>query len=343
METRASGYAHRVLVAVGVALGLAALAFLVWQTLEALLLLFGGLLFGLFLAALADWITAHTPLPRIASLSLVVLVLVGLVVLAIWIGGPSVAEQADQLGTELPKAFEQLKERIGRSDLGSQALDQLPSAPSDLMDQQNLLSRATGAFSSVLGFAANVFIVLLFGLFVAAQPQVLLDGLVCLVAPRRRARVRQALVESGTAVRKWLLAKIVRITFIGIATYFVLKFLGVPLAFLLAVITAPLAFVPNFGPVIAAIPAILLALVQGPQTALWVALLYIAIQFVEGNVLDPILTKTVISIPPALTFGVQVLLGVLVGPVGLAVATPLVAALLVLVRELYVEDALEGG
>lgn len=87
----------------------------------------------------------------------------------------------------------------------------------------------------------------------------------------------------------------------------------------------------------------LLALVAwraGPMTALRVALLYVAIQFVGGNVLDPILTRTVVAMPPALTFSAQVLLGVLVGPVGLAIATPLVAVLTVLVRRLHVEDVL---
>lgn len=338
----ADRYAHRTLVAAGIVLGLGALAFVVWQGLEVLLLLFGGLLFGLFLAALADWLAAHTPVPRGVCLAVVVLLLVGLAALAIWRGGPSVARQVNELREELPKAVEKLRAAVGQSGIGRQALDRLPDAPSDLMDQQNVLSRATGVFSSVMGVVTNVFVVFLFGIFVAAQPGTLLDGAVCLVAPSRRGRVREALVESGSAVRRWLLSKLVRIIFIGVATYFVLRLLGVPLAFLLALIAAPLNFVPNFGPVIAAVPAVLLALVQSPQTALWVALLYFAIQFVEGNVLDPILTKAMVSIPPALTFGVQVLLGVLVGPVGLAVATPLVAALLVLVKRLYVEDALEG-
>ena len=99
---------------------------------------------------------------------------------------------------------------------------------------------------------------------------------------------------------------------------------------------------PNFGPVIAAVPAVRLALLNGPTTALWVALLYVSIQLIEGSVRDPILTQTIVSIPPALTFGTQLVLGVLVGPVGLAVATPLVAALVVLVGRLYVEAVLRG-
>ena len=336
----ASSYARRALAAVGIAAGVGALLFLLWQTLEALLLLFGGLLFGLFLAALADWISAHTPLPRVAALAAVVTLLVGLLALAVWLAGPAVVAQGDALQEQLPRALERLRERVDQSRLGHQALERLPSTPAALMDQRNLFSRVTGVFSTVLGALANLFVVVLFGLFVAAQPATLLDGVVRLVAPARRARVRGALVEAGSALRKWLLAKVLRIGFIGVATYLVLRWLGVPLAFLLALIAAPLNFVPNFGPVIAAVPAVLLALLDGPTTALWVALLYVSIQFVEGNVLDPILTKTVVAIPPALTFGTQVVLGILVGPVGLAVATPLVAALVVLVRRLYIEDVL---
>ena len=335
-------FAHRVLAATGIVLGVGALLFMLWQTLDVLLLLFGGLLVGLFLGALADWLAAHLPVHRGVALAGVVVVLAALLALAGWRAGPAVITQVDALQEQLPQAFAQLRERLDQYDLGHRVIEQLPNAPAALMDQRNLFSRVTGVFSTVLGVLANLFVVLLFGLFVAAQPDTLLNGLVRLVTPARRDRVRATLVESGDAVRKWLLAKVLRIGFIGVATYLVLRWLGVPLAFLLALIAAPLNFVPNFGPIVAAVPAVLLALLQGPSTALWVALLYVAIQFVESSVLDPILTKTMVAIPPALTFGAQVVLGVLVGPVGLAVATPLVAAVVILVRRLYIEDVLEG-
>lgn len=336
-------FAHRVLVAVGIALALGALLFLTWRLRDALLLLFAGLLFGLFLTTLADWLHDHWPLravPRGVVLAFVVTVLLGAFVVLFWLRGPSIVAQAGELRDRLPRAVDRLRDQVAGLALGQQVLDQLPSAGDLLSDKQTVFSQATGAVSGVLGVLANLFVIVLFGIFVAAQPAAYLDGTLRLVSPARRPRVRQAVVEAAGAARKWLVAKVVRMVFIGAATWLALRFLGVPVAFLLAVIAALLAFVPNFGPIAAAVPAVLLALLQGVGTALWVAGLYVAIQFIEGNVLDPVLTKKIVSIPPALTFGVQIMLGVVVGPIGLAVATPLVAAGVVLVRRLYVEDVL---
>lgn len=339
-----SSFAHRALVAVGIALALGALLFLTWRLREALLLLFAGLLFGLLLAALTDGLHDHPPLravPRGVVLALVVTVLLGALVLLFWLRGPAIAEQVNELRDRLPRAVERLRQQVAASGgLGQRLIDEVPSAGDLLSDKQTVLSQATGVVSGVMGVVTNLFVIVLFGIFVAAQPGSYLDGTLALVSPPRRPRVRQALIEAGEAVRKWLVSKVVRMLFIGAATWLALRGLGVPVAFLLAVLAALLAFIPNFGPIIAAIPAVLLALVQGVSTALWVAALYVAVQFIEGNVLDPILTKKIVSIPPALTFGVQVALGVVVGPVGLAVATPLVAAAVVLVRRLYVEDVL---
>jgi predicted PurR-regulated permease PerM len=335
-----ASFTQRALTATAIALTLAALLFLLWQGLEVFLLLFAGILFGLFLSAIADWLADHTPLPRGVALALVVVTLVGLLALALWLKGPSIAEQADELREQLPRAIERLRQQIGEYELGRRALDQIPRANDVLSDRGSILSRATGVVSGVMGVLTNLFVVLLFGIFVAAEPHTYVNGITRLVAVHRRSRVRAVLSEAGTVVRKWLLSKVLRMIFIGVATWIALRALGVPVAFLLAVFAALLTFVPNFGPIIAAIPAVLLALVQGIDTALWVVLLYVAIQFVEGNVLDPLLTKEIVAIPPALTFGSQILLGVLVGPIGLAVATPLTAAAVVLVKRLYVEDVL---
>ena len=338
------GRVRHTLAAIGAAAGVAAALFLAWRTLEALLLIFSGLLFALFLSAITDWVAARTPLGRGFALAAVVLALFASFALVFWLRGPSIAEQVGELREQLPRAVERLRERVGQYELGRRILDEAPSAGEIFSDRDTVLARATGVVSGTLGMLANLFIIILLGIFIAAEPRAYLNGLVRLVSPRRRERVRDALVEAGGAIRSWLLSKVVRMVFIGVATWIALKLLGVPVAMPLAVLAALLTFVPNFGPIIAAVPAVLLALVQGVATALWVVALYVAIQVIEGSVLDPILTKKVVSLPPALTFGAQIVLGVLTGPIGVAVATPLVAGVVVLVERLYVQDALgEGG
>jgi predicted PurR-regulated permease PerM len=152
--------------------------------------------------------------------------------------------------------------------------------------------------------------------------------------------VRQALLEAAGAMRAWLLTKLLLMVVIGVAVAIGLTLLKVPGAFVLGLVAALLTFIPNFGPFLAAAPAVLLGLAQGPQTALYVVLLYLGVQVVESYVLEPVLAKKVVDLPPALTLTMQIVMGVLLGAVGLAVATPLTAAGVVLIRRLYVEDVL---
>jgi predicted PurR-regulated permease PerM len=112
----------------------------------------------------------------------------------------------------------------------------------------------------------------------------------------------------------------------------VLSLLGVDFAMLLGLIAGLLTFVPYLGPIAAGVPIVLFAALDGPQTALWVLLAYTAIQQVEGNVLDPIIMHKLIYIPPVLTIVIQVLMGVVIGVMGIAMATPLAAVLIVLNR-----------
>ncbi len=126
----------------------------------------------------------------------------------------------------------------------------------------------------------------------------------------------------------------------GILTAIGLWFLGIPMALSLALLAGVLNFIPNFGPLIAGIPAVLIALTISPQAALFVGLLYIVVQSVDGYVFTPLVNRRSVELPPALTISAQVILGVLVGGMGVVLAGPLTAMLIVIVRMLYVEDTL---
>jgi predicted PurR-regulated permease PerM len=129
-------------------------------------------------------------------------------------------------------------------------------------------------------------------------------------------------------------------TAIGLLTGIGLALLGIPLAFVLAVIAALLTFVPNIGPVVSAVPAVLLGLIRSPGTALAVLGLYLGVQMVESYLLSPIIDRKTVYLPPAATIAAQLVMGVAAGLLGVALATPLLAVAIVLVRTLYVEDAL---
>ena len=147
--------------------------------------------------------------------------------------------------------------------------------------------------------------------------------------------------EVHEVLRWWLLGKMVAMVLVGTLTTIGLWLLGIPLPVALGVIAAMLTFIPNFGPVLSAIPALLLAFVASPMSAVYVGLLYLVIQTVESYLITPLIQQRTVSLPPALTVLAQVGMGVLFGVPGIVLAAPMAAMAMVLVTKLYIEDRLE--
>jgi predicted PurR-regulated permease PerM len=202
------------------------------------------------------------------------------------------------------------------------------------------LGKGLGLLSSTFGMLANVAIVLFFAVFLAAQPKIYVDGLVQLVAKPKRARVRAVLHEIGDVLRRWVVAQSLLALVIALLVGVGLFVIGAPFALPLALLAGIMEFVPYIGPLLAAVPAVLIGFAEGVQMAGWIALLYLAVQAVESYVLSPIVQHKAVYLAPALILFTQVLLGVVAGGLGVAVATPLAAAVMVAVNKLYVEDVL---
>lgn len=200
--------------------------------------------------------------------------------------------------------------------------------------------RMTGVLTTTVGTVASAVLVAFLGLFFAAQPRKYHDGLVRLVPPDRRARAREVLGRVGETLRWWLLGKALSMTLVGTLSALGLWLLEIPLALTLGLIAALLGFVPNFGPVIAVVPAALIALSHSAASAGHVLLLYLGIQTVESYVITPLVQQRTVSLPPGLLLGTQVIVGGLLGALGLALSTPMLAVAVVLVDMLYVEDVL---
>jgi predicted PurR-regulated permease PerM len=183
-------------------------------------------------------------------------------------------------------------------------------------------------------------IVVFVGLYVAADPDVYARGLVRLVPMPRRRRAREVLEALARTLRRWLVGKLLGMAVIAVATWAGLSLAGVPLALVLGLLAGLLNFVPYLGPMLSFVPALPLAIPEGATTVGWVLGLYVGIQMAESYLLTPLVDQQSVALPPALTITAQVLLGVLLGWLGLVLATPLTAAALVLVRMLYVEDLL---
>jgi predicted PurR-regulated permease PerM len=333
-------YRRRVLTAVGIAALVIVLLLLLESLIPALVLGFAGLLLAILLRSPADWLSVHTPLSDRWSLALVVAVLVGLLALAGWLVAPAVAAQLDQLVQTLPQSFQQFEQHVSRYAWGEWLTEQTPPVDSLLPSGGNFLARITGIFSTTLDLVVKLLIVMFVGLYLAASPRRYVDGLVTLIPPGKRTRVREILRVVGYTLRWWLIGQLFAMAVVGLLTGLGLWLLGMPLALTLGLFAGLMEFIPNIGPILALLPAVLLALIQSPQMALYVLLLYLGIQVFESYLLLPLVLQRTVSLPPALLILAVFGLGLLLGFVGVFIAAPLTAAVLVIVKMLYVEDTL---
>ncbi len=310
-----------------------------WYGRTFFLLGFAGLLLAVTLRGASDWISRRTRFPPLLSLALLVVGITGGFVLIGWFATPNLVDQLDRMMEVLPRSLERLEEQVGQYAWGRALLE---AAPTEQLWSGNPdpLARVTGVFSTTLGFFADLLIILFLGLFIAISPQRYFRGALRLVPQARRERVAGVLIETGRTLRRWVWGRLIAMFFVGIATAVALFVLDVPLAISLASLATILTFVPYLGPITSAVPTVLVALLEDPMLALWVLIIYAGIQLVEGYVVTPLVQSRAVSVPPALLLSAQVLFGLLFGLLGVALATPIAAAAMVLVRRFYVEDVL---
>jgi predicted PurR-regulated permease PerM len=337
---RAHEVARQALIATVAIIFVAAAVAVVVTAVDILLVFFAGILLAVFLRGVSDAVSRRTGLPEVASLAIVVVVLFALLIGAGWMLASDLADQMERLGANLAEAWQKIQDYLRDRNWGRQLLAFLSFAQAGSQADGEMVDRAARVFSTTLGAIANVFIVLFVGLYLAFDPGIYRRGLLKLMPSERRERAAEVLDSVGRTLRWWLLGRAFSMLIVGIATTIGLWLLGVPLALGLGVIAALFDFVPIIGPILAAVPAVLVTLGEGFTPTLYVILLYLGVQALEGYVLTPLIELQSVKLPPALTIGAQVVLGVLVGALGVVFATPLTAVFVVLVGKLYIEDTL---
>ena len=306
---------------------------------EIVLLLFAAILIAVLLRAMSEPLAKRVGIPQRWAVVIVVMLLVLSFSAIGWLIAPSIGEQVSELRSALPTSLQRLQQEMQRFVWLERLVDSAPH-PDSIPTQPEVASKVTEATSGTLKALANIVVVLVIALYLAADPRPYVEGTIRLFPPAQHKRAREVLDAMGHTLRWWLIGKAASMTVVGIAVFIGLTALGVPLAAALALIAALLDFIPNVGPILALIPAALFALLQGPTQVLYVVLLYGAIQTVEGYVLTPLIDRTTVKLPPALTLTAMVVAALLFGWLGLLLAAPAAAALMVLVQMVYVEDIL---
>ncbi|AMA58514.1 AI-2E family transporter [Bradyrhizobium sp. CCGE-LA001] len=336
-----------------------------WYFAPTLLLIFTGMLLGVGLNALTGALGRRVPLPHPVRLAIVCTALALMLAGVGYLGGATIAEQASLLSKTIKSQITNVRgflENHGIDtsffDLGNAAPESsidTPAAPTPApaassrgaLPSAGALASSGGAivsqtFKLLLGTihgVGNIFIVLFLGLAFAAQPSVYHDGLLFLAPVRHRTRVRLIIDRISETLERWLIAQITVMLAVGAVTWIGLAIIGIPGAFILGIQAGLLAFIPTVGAIIAGVIVVLASLASGWIAALSAFLLFMGVHAMESYVLTPILQRQALDIPPATLFAFQILLGVVFGIWGLALALPLVAIAKVIIDHFKTYEA----
>ena len=334
-------FAHRVLIATCVVVSVLAALMFIWYASDLLMLVFASILVSILLRAFTDFVTQKTGIGHGFALALVSLGLVVLIAITAWSVTGRIGPQVAELRLQLPQAVQTVRGYLGQYEWVRNALDSLPTFNDWLARRGGtVVSQLTGLASTTAGVVVNILIVGILGIYFASQPSLYSRGLKHLLPLSYRKRAGEVLGVIDDGLRRWLVGRFALMVINGALTAIGLKLLGIPLALTLGLLAGLLNFVPNFGPWIAATPAVLIAFLQGPQQALYVAVLYLVLQSVDGYLLTPLVDRKSVELPPVLTITAQVILGLAFGFIGILLASPLTAVALILIKMLYIEDLL---
>lgn len=321
---------------VAIALAATVAAYFLPHVVSVLLLLFAGIVLAVLLDAITATVQRVLPGGRLVGLAgmsiVVVLVLAAAGLLVI----PQLMDQAPALARRLPEAWSQFRSRLEEypplRPLLAQAAD-----PSQWLRGGGLLGRVTGVVSGTFDALLNLFIIAFIGVYLVADPERHRNVLLYPLARQNQGRARQLLVELGRELRYWLAGRAISMTIVGVTTGIALWVLGVRLAFTLGLLAGVLSFVPYLGPVLAMVPALLIALADSAVLAGTVLAVYVGIQLLESYLVTPLVQQRASAIPPALLIAVQLLGGVFGGVLGILLAAPLALAAATAVRRIYIE------
>jgi predicted PurR-regulated permease PerM len=340
-----------------------------WAASTIVLTVFLGVLFGLAISSGVD-VLARLRIPRGLGALMVVLGVAGVLALLGAMIAPTVGVQAREIQSRLPEALRAAEAWIARQERTtlrsitghipfiSAPRDSEPSNRDTAVNQQapagggaaapNMTTQVTsglaGIVSRLFGFVGStveivvyILLVLFLAVYIASDPELYRRGIMHLFPHHARARAGEVLIHIASVLRQWLLTQLIAMITLGVVWAIVLSILDVKAALALAVIAGTLEFVPTIGPTMAVVPALAMGLLDSPAKALSVLGAYLLIQGLESNVLIPLLMQGRMDLPPALTIIAQALMTLAFGFLGLMVAVPVLAAVMVPIKLLYVQ------
>jgi predicted PurR-regulated permease PerM len=344
----------------------AALLMFAWYFAATLFLVFAGMLLGVALNAMSNLLGRVIRLPHALRLTIVCLVLAVLLSGVVFLGGTTIAQQAKVLSDTIKSQLVTVKGFLEKNgvdtsyfNLGNAAATpaagsapsetpastpptaaprNLPSASEFASSGGAIVSQTLKLLLGTVSAVGNFFIVLFLGLTFAAQPSVYRSGLLFMAPARQRARATIIVDRIGETLERWLIAQILTMAAVFLVTWIGLALIGIQSSFILGIQAGLLAFIPTVGALLAGLIVVLASLASGWVAALSAFGLFLGVHALESYVLTPIIQRQALDIPPATLFAFQILLGVVFGIWGLALALPLMAIVKVMIDYFKAEE-----
>lgn len=302
-----------------------------WRLTDLILLLLAGALVAFIFYKFADLIQTRLKVPHPVALTLAILLptlFIGFVFAAF---GSLMADQFTLLFEQLPSAWAVVQDWLRNSEIGREVMERAGT----FMPEGSRIVATVQAIASSLGtVVTSLVVVLVAGVYLAAQPRLYGRGVLHLVPPHARHKTVTTVRAIADAISAWLKAQGVSMIFVGIFTGVALAIVGIPAAPAIGLVAGLCEFVPYLGTIVVAIPAILIGFSISPETGVWTIVAIVLVQQIQGNIVTPLVQSSMAELPPALTIFSLIAAGVLLGPMGVILAVPLTVVAQTLVKEL---------
>ena len=321
-------FRRRAVFAALIALATVVFLALLWEGRYVLLCLFGGVVGAVMLCTMTRWIQSKLRMKRGLALAVVLVGITASLVALTALRGPALAHQLGALQAAVPRAAEQILDQLEGHRWGQWLLLRVASLMSPNGDSSVALSGLRGALAITAYTFVGMVLMLFTSVFLSAEPGFYLRGIRRATPVRYRETLNRCLASANSSLESWLFAKFLSMAIIGVMTAIGLWILRIPMAGTLGTLAGILTFIPNVGPILSVVPAALLAFAISPGRGLMTIALYLAVHFLEGNLVTPLAERSIVTLPPALTLTMQLLLATVTGALGVALAAPITAVML---------------
>jgi predicted PurR-regulated permease PerM len=307
---------------------------LIWYLFGVVLIAFGAIILAMLLRLVAQPLMRWLRLPEWMALIVSGLIILGIIAGTGYLFGSHITSEFQDVMRRTTSATAAIEQSMRGTALGNYILQHLISGNLSLADI------LPGVLKVSTTFLEAIVIMLISGAYLAAQPHLYRRGLIWLFPPSKHARAAEIFDGIAEALRLWLIGQLVEMVLIGALTMFAVWIIGVPSPLAIGLIAGIGEFIPYLGPILAAIPAVLVAITKSPETALWTVFAYLVIHQLEGQIISPLIQRHMVAIPPAVMLLGIVAITYLFGAIAIIFAAPIAVVVFAGVNLLYVRDTL---